>query len=1449
MFYLFVSISIITAFALLSVYFCHKNDTSINILSGFIHKQYLKSRFKIWDDLAKNEKEKKFQKEEKANLIFWTKFHLHKIESTFFYFLAMFFKSSRDSFALFNCDKAGICSDEDYEKHLAEKKRISALSINVLFLLIIANIATGLITSFIFPNIFKTQAATLEHTSQADWESGTASSTLDLTTSAGEIKLASAINKILGDDGATTTEATGIQRNVDLVTDENDGAIVTWEDLRGGAEGKIYVQKMDSTGSAQWLDDGLGIATSSGDKKTPKIISSGSGGAIIVWEDLRNGLDDIYAQRIDSSGAILWASTTGMAVATSSDVQSNPIATTDGADGAIIAWIDSRGDGTDVYAQRIDSNGNILWGDDGLAIATSTLNQDVTDIVSDGSGGAIVVWDHTNVSGNKDIRIQRIDSNGNTLWTSGGVVIDSGANDQKQGRLLSDGSGGAIVVWNDLSDYTFYAQKVDSNSDFQWTLNNVAIASSSNDASFFGPYVTSDGSGGLITTYSTTVAEDNNVYVQKVNSSGNVSWTTGGVSLDETPAGSDDEYPRGIVSDGSGGAYVIWANEGGDVMSVQRIVSDGGIRGPANGTTIANDSDFGDIKVITGDEKIITAIGTTPSYASDKNIYTQFISSSYYSLGSWQSPTINAGSSANWSTLSSEKTLPAGTSISFETRSINTNPTVENFSLSATATASSENAPYLASGAIDGVELDVPPSNNSAWMPSGAMPQWLEIDYGEEKTISEARINFLSFSGTDYVASDFKIQTWNGSTWDDQETITGNASVNVSYVFSAPVTTQKVRVYATATPSLVVISEFETSASSPVWSAWETVTDGVINSPDAQYFQYRATLSTTDTSVTPTLSSVTLDYVSDAIPPTIQSVSPIANNQDVDISTNLTAVFSEHLATSTVTTASFTLRDSNSGVAGSVSYANQTATFNPTQDLECSHEYFATLTTTITDLAGNPMSVNYTWQFMTSCNNTNDNGSTPAPVDFTTSTAVSTTTTTNTSTTTASTTPATIATTAATTTTATIASTTPAATITIETTATTTTSQTPTQNTEPAEKNEIKKTEKTTTTKDSQNMSKEAEENLSLSKNAGEEINEAKSDQLASVIKETVHQEPSTDAMTLVDEENKKIDEATTTVLTKIKPISLAKKLIQTFELIKSSLAKSSTVETTSVGIYIGVALLTALQFAGQINSASQIPYIFINLFGFLAYRRKRHAGIVYDSKTGKPVPFAKITIFDKETGTARETKITDKYGSYFFLVPKGAYIIKVQKKGYEQLNEKKYMEAKTQYVSHYTKDKVLEFSKDALVNSSIPIQKLEESKLEKIISKPWVDHLFSSLFLLAFTFSVLMAINKPNAFNLVVVSLYLLLGTLKYANLAIPQWGLIFSQANTAEPFALIEAISSQTQKIIGRTVADEHGRYAFILDHGEYLLNAKTISGKITLDNLKVKKQRMVIGKKIKI
>jgi len=105
----------------------------------------------------------------------------------------------------------------------------------------------------------------------------------------------------------------------------------------------------------------------------------------------------------------------------------------------------------------------------------------------------------------------------------------------------------------------------------------------------------------------------------------------------------------------------------------------------------------------------------------------------------------------------------------------------------------------------------------------------------------------------------------------------------------------------------------------------------------------------------------------DTTPPTVSSTSPAADATGVAVDTMVSVTFSEAMDSSTITTGSFTLRRGTTPVSGSVSYNSgaYTATFTPTANLSYSTTYTATLSTAITDAAGNPLASTYSWSFTT----------------------------------------------------------------------------------------------------------------------------------------------------------------------------------------------------------------------------------------------------------------------------------------------------------------------------------------------------------------------------------------------------------------------------------------------------------------------------------------------------
>ena len=119
----------------------------------------------------------------------------------------------------------------------------------------------------------------------------------------------------------------------------------------------------------------------------------------------------------------------------------------------------------------------------------------------------------------------------------------------------------------------------------------------------------------------------------------------------------------------------------------------------------------------------------------------------------------------------------------------------------------------------------------------------------------------------------------------------------------------------------------------------------------------------------------------DLTPPTVSSTSPVALATDVVVNGSISVIFSEAIKPSTVTTATFTLADEVGTVTATVAYSGVTATLTPTSSLSESTTYVATLTTEVTDLAGNALALQKTWSFTTE---TSAAGAGPAPINLAT---------------------------------------------------------------------------------------------------------------------------------------------------------------------------------------------------------------------------------------------------------------------------------------------------------------------------------------------------------------------------------------------------------------------------------------------------------------------------------
>lgn len=359
-------------------------------------------------------------------------------------------------------------------------------------------------------------------------------------------------------DGVPVCTVPENQKRPRMVSDGNGGAIIVWHDMRSGnGNYDIYAQRVDAEGNTVWMKDGIPVCDEVKEQNSPCIASDGTGGAIIVWEDFRTNYADLYGQRINKSGELLWKKN-GVLVCGVLSAQNAPEIISDGASGAIIVWQDFRRNYADIYAQRIDGSGTILWDKWGAAVCRAQGHESFAVAVSNGAEGAIVTWiDTRNGVNNNDVFIQQIDGNGAVLWLADGVPLCTAPGNQNYPVIAPDGAGGAIGTWWDMrsGDFNIYAQHIDLSGCVQWEDNGVPICIESGIQNRVS--IVCDGDQGAILVWNDNrvATADFDIYAQRIDRKGASLWGKNGIAISRAP---DTQCFPMIVGDGTGGAIITW---------------------------------------------------------------------------------------------------------------------------------------------------------------------------------------------------------------------------------------------------------------------------------------------------------------------------------------------------------------------------------------------------------------------------------------------------------------------------------------------------------------------------------------------------------------------------------------------------------------------------------------------------------------------------------------------------------------------------------------------------------------------------------------------------------------------------------------------------------------------------------------------------------------------------
>jgi hypothetical protein len=297
-----------------------------------------------------------------------------------------------------------------------------------------------------------------------------------------------------GSYGKAVTRADGNQglSGIAIASDGQGGAFITWEDARPPHCCKVYAQHIDKNGNVLWPAEGIRVSAEPTNvfgplPSPPRAIEDGAGGVIIAWGDFQNLRGRLFVQRLNSTGKALWRTDGIFAGKLGYSYFSMA---SDGAGGALLAHAAplELGGFPNIFVQRVGHGGRLLWGENGALAGTKTYYASNPEVVSDSNGGAIVVWlDHllTAVYEESNILAQHLGPGGERLWRASGKVLVNLPGQQDGPRIIKAGKNATYVVWRDCRDYVeagcpigadIYGQKIYNNGSIKWLYQGIPLA-------------------------------------------------------------------------------------------------------------------------------------------------------------------------------------------------------------------------------------------------------------------------------------------------------------------------------------------------------------------------------------------------------------------------------------------------------------------------------------------------------------------------------------------------------------------------------------------------------------------------------------------------------------------------------------------------------------------------------------------------------------------------------------------------------------------------------------------------------------------------------------------------------------------------------------------------------------------------------------------------------------
>lgn len=268
---------------------------------------------------------------------------------------------------------------------------------------------------------------------------------------------------------------------------------------------------------------------------------------------------------------------------------------------------------------------------------------------------------------------------------------------------------------------------------------------------------------------------------------------------------------------------------------------------------------------------------------------------------------------------------------------------------------------------------------------------------------------------------------------------------------------------------------------------------------------------------------------------------------------------------------------------------------------------------------------------------------------------------------------------------------------------------------------------------------------------------------------------------------------------------------------------KTSATTTTAL---VGISLLSI--FVGKshvLGYALQFSGWFLSIFKIR--KKEQEYGLVYDSISKEPINRAIVRIFN-ENNKLVLTTVTNIYGVFDANIKeRGKYTIQVSDK--DTLFPSRLITGSSDGIySNIYKGEEFFYDSDSPINFSIPLDPVDEKSENYTLTlvrnkvSTVINFLQNIFFVVGILLSTYLFINYPSTINTLIMILYIIVLIVNIYILlkGYRRYGYIKNQYDNTVPYSEIGLKDLEFGEIKYQRVADEKGRYRFIVEGGDYEL-----------------------------